>query len=588
MSSSQALLSRHSFVELDARGRVRALVDQGRFRELIDPFERLSSPWLARQGVVPQSDDGVVVAKAQIGAMPVVVLAIEGGFQGGSLGEVGGAKIAGALELAAADNRRGTPTRAVILFETGGVRLQEANLGLAAIADIHAAIVDLRRYQPVVGVIAGSVGCFGGMSIAAGLCSHLVVTREARLGLNGPQVIEQEAGVLEYDSRDRPFIWRFTGGEQRHRSGLVDAYVDDDADALRDSVTALLAQGRPAVERSDAYQHYLERLSHYDPSAQATPELVRSLYQPAADSAAAGAEMAASVANRPPAGGAGLPLTGASPMAGAAAVDPAPSGRGARWLAALTAATAVPLAGYPASLRVVDGELAGQPCRYISVLPDPANPYPRARNGEVGLIEGWALAQAVHQVIATDRDGRKRAIVAVVDISSQAYGRREEALGIHQALAGAAGAYASARLAGHPVIALLVGKAMSGAFLAHGYQANRLIALNDNGVMVHAMGQAAAARVTMRSVGELQRLAADVPPLAYDIVSFASLGLLWRLLDVRDADHPDAHDLDAVRAALVAAWQDIQHDAERDLRSRLGAANREASTRVRERLVALW
>jgi hypothetical protein len=33
---------------------------------------------------------------------------------------------------------------------------------------------------------------------------------------------------------------------------------------------------------------------------------------------------------------------------------------------------------------------------------------------------------------------------------------------------------------------LIVGKAMSGAFLAHGYQANRLIAFNDSGVLVHA------------------------------------------------------------------------------------------------------
>ena len=137
--------------------------------------------------MVAQADDGVVVAKGTIDGQPAVVLAIEGAFQGGSMGEVGGAKIAGALELAARDNRQGMPTRAVILFETGGVRLQEANLGLAAIAEIQAAIVDLRRYQPVIGVMAGTVGCFGGMSIAAGLCSYLVVTREARLGLNGPQ-----------------------------------------------------------------------------------------------------------------------------------------------------------------------------------------------------------------------------------------------------------------------------------------------------------------------------------------------------------------------------------------------------------------
>ncbi len=87
--------------------------------------------------------------------------------------------MAAALELAAEDNRNGIPTQAVLCLETGGVRLQEANLGLAAIADIHAAIVDLRRYTPVLGIIAGTVGCFGGMSIAAALCSYLIVTREA-------------------------------------------------------------------------------------------------------------------------------------------------------------------------------------------------------------------------------------------------------------------------------------------------------------------------------------------------------------------------------------------------------------------------
>jgi malonate decarboxylase beta subunit len=116
------------------------------------------------------------------------------------------------------------------------------------------------------------------MSIAAGLCSYLVVTREARLGLNGPQVIEQEAGINEYDSRDRPFIWSFTGGEQRHRTGLVDSYVDDDAAALRATVLALFEQGRPAAERSDAYHFYLDRLSRYDPGVQVTPEIVRQLF----------------------------------------------------------------------------------------------------------------------------------------------------------------------------------------------------------------------------------------------------------------------------------------------------------------------
>ena len=263
------------------------------------------------------------------------------------------------------------------------------------------------------------------------------------------------------------------------------------------------------------------------------------------------------------------------------------TGRGATWLAALTDG-ASPLQGTPASLQGVDATLGTRPARYIAVVPDPDNRFARARNGEIGLVEGWALAKMVHDVIAADRDGPKRAIVAVIDVSSQAYGRREEAFGIHQALASAAGAYAQARLAGHPVIGLIVGKAMSGAFLAHGYQANRLIALNDAGVMVHAMGPAAAARVTQRSVAELERLAAQVPPMAYDIASFATLGLLWQLLDVHDADRPSAADLVQVRGSLAAALAEIDADPERDLRSRLGGPNRQASSRVRERLAALW
>jgi malonate decarboxylase beta subunit len=279
MTDSARLLKQHSFVELGARQRARALLDEGSSRELIDPFARMTSPWLPKQGVVPQADDGVVIAKGSMGGKPVVVCAIEGNFQGGSMGEVGGAKMAGALELAAEDNRKGIPTAAIVLLETGGVRLQEANLGLAAIAEIHAAIVDLRRYQPVIGVVAGSVGCFGGMSIAAGLCSYLVVTQEARLGLNGPQVIEQEAGIEEYDSRDRPFIWSITGGEQRFASGLVDAYVADDIAAIQQQVQGLLHKGKPAQERSGQYALFLKRLAEVDTCVQIDPAAVRSLYQ---------------------------------------------------------------------------------------------------------------------------------------------------------------------------------------------------------------------------------------------------------------------------------------------------------------------
>ena len=158
------------------------------------------------------------------------------------------------------------------------MRLQEANLGLAAIADIHAAIVDLRRYTPVIGIIAGTVGCFGGMSIAAALCSYLIVTREARLGLNGPQVIEQEAGIEEYDSRDRPFIWSMTGGEIRYASGLADALVDDGISAVKTAMNTFIEKGVPAQHRSDKYADFLPRLTRFDTRQQADTAQIKQLF----------------------------------------------------------------------------------------------------------------------------------------------------------------------------------------------------------------------------------------------------------------------------------------------------------------------
>ncbi|HFX6221317.1 TPA: biotin-independent malonate decarboxylase subunit beta [Acinetobacter baumannii] len=279
MTDIQSLLNKQDFIELSARERAKALLDEGTFRELLDPFARVMSPWLVKQNIVPQADDGVVIAKGTIQEQPVVLISIEGLFQGGSLGEVGGAKIAGALELAVEDNLKGIPTAAILLLETGGVRLQEANLGLAAIAEIQAAIVNLRQYQPVIAVVAGSVGCFGGMSIAAGQCSYIVMTQEGRLGLNGPQVIEQEAGVQEYNAKDRPFIWSITGGNQRFTSGLADAYVDDDRQKTRQQVIDYLTQGVPHQHRSSNYSFYLEKLQQVDTAEQITPAQVQALYQ---------------------------------------------------------------------------------------------------------------------------------------------------------------------------------------------------------------------------------------------------------------------------------------------------------------------
>ena len=272
---SPEFLNRKSFIELDARARAQCLFDKGTSKELAGPFDRIESPWLPRQGIAPQSDDGCIVIKGKIGGSPAVAIAFEGAFQGGSVGEVSGAKMTAALDLAARDSEAGKPTSAVLLLETGGVRLQEANLGLAAVAEIVSSVLALRRHAPVITIVAGTVGCFGGMSLAAGVSSYTIMTREGRLGLNGAEVIEQESGVDEFDASDRALIWAIHGGEQRVGMGLADSLVEDDADEIAATVRGYVRAGVPAKHRSEQVEFYRKRIAAIDTSSQIDPATLR-------------------------------------------------------------------------------------------------------------------------------------------------------------------------------------------------------------------------------------------------------------------------------------------------------------------------
>ena len=274
-SPSPEFLNRKSFIELDARARAQCLFDKDTSTELVGPFDRIESPWLPRQGIAPQSDDGCIIIKGKIGGSPAVAIAFEGAFQGGSVGEVSGAKMTAALDLAARDSEAGKPTSAVLLLETGGVRLQEANLGLAAVAEIVSSALALRRHAPVITIVAGTVGCFGGMSLAAGVSSYTIMTREGRLGLNGAEVIEQESGVDEFDASDRALIWAIHGGEQRVGMGLADSLVEDDADEIAATVRGYIRAGVPAKHRSEQVEFYRKRIAAIDTSSQIDPATLR-------------------------------------------------------------------------------------------------------------------------------------------------------------------------------------------------------------------------------------------------------------------------------------------------------------------------
>ncbi|HYZ66692.1 MAG TPA: biotin-independent malonate decarboxylase subunit beta [Mycobacterium sp.] len=556
------ILARASFLEGDALERAEALLDPDSVRVLCGPFDRLESPWLLPQGIVPQADDGVVIARGTLDGRPAVIASIEQGFQGGGTGEVSGAKISQALRLAADASRAGTKTAAILLFETGGVRLQEANLGLNAVAEICSAILDLRPMAPVIGVVAGEVGSFGGMSIAAGLCTQLIITPQGRIGLNGPAVIEQEAGVDEFDSSDRALIWSIDGGEQREATGLADKLIADDRNLLRAAVIEAVAADVSPVRRhrSERIDVLGSRLASLDPANPPAPQDLQQMWGPAFEA-----------------------IGDAAPAA--APTPPTIVSRGRRWLSALAATE--PATIVPSVIRADAPDAT-----YLAVVPDAQNPFHRARNGEVGLTESWALAATIDDIVTADTDlDAKRAIVAVVDLPSQAYGRIEEMAGLHQAIATAVDAYHRARSAGHPIVAIVVGHALSGGFLAHGLQAQQILALDDPGVEIHAMHKSAAARITLRTVAELEKLAETVVPLSYNVRDWAQLGLCDGLLTVSNADDPTADDVAAGRTAIDAAIA-AARSGPRDLSNRLDSpgalTNRTASRAVRDLMSAQW
>ena len=261
--------------------------------------------------------------------------------------------------------------------------------------------------------------------------------------------------------------------------------------------------------------------------------------------------------------------------------------RGRVWFEALAGD---PTGGTPASVLCADGLVGDGRARFLAVVPDPEARFPRARGGELGLEEGWALARFVREAVT--EDGDRRAIVAIVDVPGQPYGYREELLGLHLALASAVDAYATARLAGHPVVALVVGQAISGAFLAHSLQANRILALGDPGVAVQVMSKRSTARVTRRDVEELDEIAEKVPATAHDVGSFARLGALHQLIEGVDADAPGEEGVETVRDALAETISSVRHDGSTDLAGRLASPearrHRESSLRVRERLAEGW
>jgi malonate decarboxylase beta subunit len=250
MNSNQLFAAsalRRSYLESTARMRAEGMCDDNSFTEWLDPRARLTSPHLEALGVPVSFDDGVVIGEGRLSGERIFVAAQEGRFMGGAVGEIHGAKLTGLLRRAAEEK----PAAVLLLLETGGVRLHEANAGLVAISEIQRAVFDARHAKvPVVVLIGGGNGCYGGMGIVARCCDAIIMSELARLSVSGPEVIETACGVEEFDAKDRALVWRTMGGKHRYLLDEIDRLVDDDLASFKEAATAFL--WRPVALDLDA------------------------------------------------------------------------------------------------------------------------------------------------------------------------------------------------------------------------------------------------------------------------------------------------------------------------------------------------
>lgn len=230
-----------SWFQATARQRVAGLLDPNSFTEFLGPSERGHSPHLQQFDLPAAFDDGVVIGRGTLDGRDVLVAAQEGQFMGGTFAEVSGAKLVGLVR--AARDHRDLPQTVLLLMDSGGVRLQEANAGELAVAELMRAIVQARSAGvAVIALVGGRAGAFGGAGLTAATCSRIAVSGQGRIGVTGPEVIETNKGVEEFDAANKALVWSVDGGKNRRLIGGADAYADDSMDRFRTAAKALLAR----------------------------------------------------------------------------------------------------------------------------------------------------------------------------------------------------------------------------------------------------------------------------------------------------------------------------------------------------------
>lgn len=459
-----------SYLQATARQRIDGIIEH--FQEWLPASPAWGSPHLPLLHAPVAFDDGVIIGYGYLSGKIVFAAAQDGNFMGGAIGEVHGAKLVGLLRKALQER----PAAVILMAESGGVRLHEANAGLIAVSEVMRALLAVRTAGiPVIILNGGRHGCFGGMGIIANCADTLIMSAEARLGMSGPGVIETVHGVAEFDASDRALVWRVNGGLHRYRSGDCQMLVADTMAAFKVAAAQAMAFSPQTVADVNALE-----AEH----AMLTQRLAT------------------------------FPASGSD-------TDVADTGR-----AEQPALEWQPLAAqlFPEGYDITEENavLSGAAQMHGSTI----SIIGTTNHTEIGVETALKQAQLL---LRTIRDFPGRPIFLLVDTTGQRLRQRDEKMGIQRYMAHLGKCIESARCRGHKILALVYGQALSGGFVSSGMMADACYALPSS--IIRVMDLSAMARIIKIPEETLVLLAQSHPVFAPGPENYQRMGGIkdiWR------------------------------------------------------------
>ncbi len=428
------------------------------------------------------TDGPLLAGTGLIAGAPVLIGLTDGHVRGGTIGVREAGILARIAESASRGHVRGQrPVALVLGFDTGGVRVEEGPIALAAASAVGVALARLTLTGVhLAAVISGPRGCFGAPSVMAALPQRIIMTADAHWGLTGPKLL---GGVLDGVTPEQEGF-AATSASTRVANGDAHVVVPDDADAVRAQLRAMVRDLMTDTPRAEG--------------------------EPLEDQLAACADIAEGLEIRLHA----APGTARHETAAPRRRDLLRYSFRGQWK------PNGPIRRH-GLVHAALGELRHRPALGFIVGPE------QARGSGVGIEEAAVVTDMLR--LAARSGVERAAILTFLFCQGHAVDFAQERFGLQRALAECLRAMVAARLLGHPIISILGGGTYGAAYLALAAPSHRILAIRGTSVAPMAP-QVLRAFQALRGPKAGQETSAQLAELIPDIRMVESVIRLPRVL----------------------------------------------------------